>query len=396
MKNLIIILIIQLLIIFSIHANNTDYSDNTDDKTISSEKIDDIEKYQKKENHIFWKFRGSMSLVADYMTEYTDGINPGNGYKKLSYEGVDTRFSNTSMKTPGDPGRLIGGSWGGVQAKYFIQYSAIAMLPFFKNALMKDSYLKFTGNFEISPVSFNIGAQITYSPVAFLVLNTGFLIGPGWQVNSELSGLGINRDGIIERLSFGGPVIQQWFSLTFQMDTAYLVPQRFQKWTHIVFLGTTTIKYQALLGIDSNQPYMYEECPGEQLGGWRFIADALLGYRFFFIEDNDFDNGKFIKMNNKNLVLTGGMYIWLDYLDISHFNDSPMKTGWGSDFAFLNFGPAMQLDLPYNFYIKLFALFRNDRAYTDNTVGNRDFRDRKYEDYYVFFRWGGAIIGWNF
>jgi hypothetical protein len=73
-----------------------------------------------------------------------------------------------------------------------------------------------------------------------------------------------------------------------------------------------------------------------------------------------------------------------------------MSNGWGSDFAYLNFGPAMQFDLPDNFYIKLFFFFTNDKVYTSQTVGNIDFRDRKYEDYIVYFRWLGLICGWNF
>jgi hypothetical protein len=90
------------------------------------------------------------------------------------------------------------------------------------------------------------------------------------------------------------------------------------------------------------------------------------------------------------------MYVWLDYLNLTHYYDSPMKNGWGSDFAYVNFGPAMQFDLPNNYFLKLFFFFQNDKAYTSETVGNADFRERKYEDWYVYFKWMGFFFGWNF
>lgn len=343
-----------------------------------------------------FKLRGNVSLVVDYMTEYRDGLRFDNNYMPPDTTGIDFRAKNDPHHSIGDLGRVIGGTWGGIQAKMYANYSISTPVLNFNNPLMKDNTIKFTANYEISPITTNFGAQVTFTPVAFLIFNTGFLVGPAWKINDTLAGLGLNNKGTIQRLDFGGPVFQQWFSVTFQMDTAFVLPQQVQKWTHFVFLGTTTIKYQALIGIDYNQPYMYEECPGEQLGGWRLVADALLGYRYYIIEDNDFDKGRFIKRDNRNLIVTVGMYVWLDYLDISHYNDSPMANGWGSDFAFLNFGPAGQIDLPGNFYIRLFAMFRNDRVYTDDTVGNLYYQDRKYADYNIFFRFAGGFIGWNF
>lgn len=341
-----------------------------------------------------FKFRGNISFVADYMTEYQDGVNEWNNYKSVNYDKLD--YTDDNHKTAGDSGRYIGGSWGGAQAKLYASYSAIMPFLNFDTPLTKDNNIKFTLNYEISPITMNGGGSVTITPAAFLLINTGFLIGPGWQINSTLAGIGINNHGNIERYNFAGPLFQQWFSFTFQMDTAFLLPERLQRWTHFVVLSTTTFKYQQLLGVDINQPYMYEECPGEQLGGWRLISDFLVGYRFYIREDKELDKNMFINHNTDNFIVTIGFYGWLDYLDLTHYNDSPMKNGWGSDFAFFNFGPAVQVDLPRNFYFKLFAFFRNDRAYTDETAGNLYYQDRKYEDYYIFFRWFGGFIGWNF
>lgn len=343
-----------------------------------------------------FKFRGNAEFVLNYMTEYQDGIRTSNHYLPVSYDKLDYTDPDSVNHSEGDPGRVVGGGWGGIQAKLYLNYSFIMPLLQFDNFLMSDNNIKFTVKSEVSPVTMNGGFSVTFTPLAFLVLSTGFLIGPGWKIADDIAGIGINRDGIIDRKDFAGPLFQQWFSVTFQMDFAYVVPEKFRKWMHIVLLGTTTVKYQALLGLDPNQPYMYEECPGEHLGGWRLIADFLLGYRIFILEDPDTDKGMFIKHNSRNLVVTFGFFGWLDYLDLSHYKKSPMSKGWGSDFAFFNFGPAVQVDLPFNVYVKFFAFFRNDRVYTDETVGNRYYQDRVYADYNVFFRWFGGFVGVNF
>ena len=150
------------------------------------------------------------------------------------------------------------------------------------------------------------------------------------------------------------------------------------------------------MSVDDDQPYMYQECPGEKLGGWIFGGDFIFGYRFYIIEDDTGENRPFIKMRNKNFIITAGIYAWIDYLNLTHYFDSPMKDGWGSDFTYINFGPAIQFDLPDNFFLKIFFLFCNDKAYTNSTVGNADFRDRTYKDWYVYFKFLGFYFGWNF
>lgn len=342
------------------------------------------------------KFRGNVSFVWDYMTEYRDGLKYDNNYMDVDYSPLDCTDEDSEYKDADDPGRVIGGSWGGMQAKLYVNYSVIAPLLNFDNPLTKDNNIKFTFLTEISPITANFGGSVTFTPVAFLLFETGFLIGHGWKLDDELAGIGLNNDGIIERKNLYGPHFQLWFSSTFQMDLAFVLPEAYQRWTHVVLLATPMLKYQALLGISEDQPYMYEECPGEQLGGWRFLFELLLGYRFIVNEDDTGAGSQFLKRDNKNFIITVGAYMWLDYLNLTHYYDSPMSNGWGSDFSYVNFGPAVQFDLPYNIWVKLFAFFRNDRAYTDETVGNRDFRDRVYDDYNVFFRWFGFFVGWSF
>ena len=342
------------------------------------------------------KFRAGLSIVGAYLPRNHDGVKTAGHFQGNDYTPLDYTDEDDKHHSKGDRGRVISGGIGGLQAKLYANYSVIAPLFNFDNPLTSTNNIKFTLNYEISPITTNIGATVAITPAAFLVLSGGFLIGSGWQITGTMAGIGLNDNGVIKRYGFTAPHLQLWFTTTFQMDTAFVLPKTMQRWTHFVVLGNATFKYQGLLGVSDYQPYMYEECYGEQLGGWRFLVDGLVGYRIYIKEDPDFDSGMFIKRDNQNFIVTIGAYVWMDYLNLTHYYDSPMKSGgWGSDFAYVSFGPVMQIDLPYNVYFKFFALFRNDKAYSSGTVGNADFRDRVYEDYNIFFRWVGVFIGIN-
>lgn len=384
-KNIIIIILILISIL--IFCDET--TDNKETK-LDNLKIRDKAKY-------FMKFRGSIAFVWDYMFEIQDGIYNGTHISPINYNGIDyTDKGDPKEKHHKKNGRIIGGSWGGTQFELYCDYHFIA--PFFTgdNPLIKNNNIKFSLHTQISPITFNSGMSITLTPIAFLSFQSGFLLGFGWNIPKFAAGLGINDDGEIKRLNIGGPHMQLWFSATFQMDIAYLLPKSYQKWTHIIAIATPKIKYQSLMSVDDDQPYMYQECPGEKLSGWWFLGEFFLGYRFYIIEDDIGEDRQFIKMINKNFIITIGMYAWIDYLNLTHFFDSQMKDGWGSDFTYINFGPAMQFDLPNNFFLRLFFFFCNDKAYTNDTVGNADFRDRTYKDWNVYFKWFGLYFGWNF
>lgn len=339
----------------------------------------------------FMKFRGTLTLALATIFEHQDGIYQANRFNPVSYEGIDY----TDDQRYGDDGRVVGGLNSLPLAEIYLDYDFIA--PFFKmdNFLMSNNHIKFSLYGQLSIVTLNGGMGITISPAAFLELQAGFLIGTAWSIPMG-AGLGINNNGTIERFSLAGPHLQLWFSATLQFDLAYIVPEPFKKWTHWFFILTPQLKYQAFLGISENQPYMYQECPGEKLNGWNLMGKFIFGYRYYFIEDDTGDDRTFIKMKNNDFWIAAGILLWIEYFNLSHYNDSPMADGWGSDFAYISFGPMVRLELPWNYFVQLFYLFGNEKAYTDDTVGYLDYRDRKYEDWYIYSRWIGAYIGWKF
>jgi len=346
----------------------------------------------------FMKFRGNTAIVATYIFMWHDGMIDNNHYTFTNYSPVDyTDKGDPGKEFHTKEGRVIGGRWGGSEVKAYLNYHMIAPFLTLKHPLFKNNNIKFSLHYEISPITMNVGMSVTLTPIAFLTFQSGFLIGPGWSFAGIISGIGINDKGSILRQNFIGPHMQLWFSSTFQFDLAYVISSRYIRWLHFVLVLTPTIRYQALLSINEHTPYMYEEDIGENLNGWKLQGEYLLGYRIPVIEDYTGEDRQFLKMKHKNLLITAGIVLRMDYLHLSHFYDSRMKDkGWGSDFCFIEFGPGVNIELPYNYYVTLFALFKNDRFYTSDTVGNLDYREREYQDWYVYFRRIGFFFGWNF
>lgn len=332
------------------------------------------------------------------MPEYHDGIKPHYGFSPPDMNGVDYRDNGDPEEEhhTGD-GRIIGGTYGSILAGLFYKYSFI--FPFLgnENPLMKNNNIKVSLIEQLSPITWDGGFTVTLTPIAFFQIEMGYLMGWGWAITDKLAGLGINDDGVIKRFDTGGPHLQLWIAPTLQIDIAYLMPKQYQRWTHIVAVANPKLKYEALLSVPDSQPWMYQEDMGERLNGWQLQGEFYFGYRFHIIEDDFGENERFLKRKHKNFIITLVMYVWIEYFNLTHFFDSRMKDGgWGSDFAYVDFGPALLIDLPMNFFIKAAFLFCNDKAYTSETVGNLYFQDRIYEDWYIYFRWVQLAIGWNF
>ncbi len=164
------------------------------------------------------------------------------------------------------------------------------------------------------------------------------------------------------------------------------MPKNVKRWTHVVMVGSPVFKYFKLLNAPENQAFVWEDDIGQNLGGWRFMGTFLIGYQIPVIEDDWGENQKFIKLKHKNFKITGGFLLCIDWLNLTHYFDSQMKDGWGSDFCFVEYGPILNFDLPYNFNTSIIFFWKNEREYTGSTAGNLGFQDRIYKDWYVYFR----------
>ncbi len=351
----------------------------------------------RKNTDYFMKFRGGTSLIVAYYPAVHDGVSTGFNFSAANYSPLDYT-DNQLHYTNGAEGRIIGSTWGGIEAGSYANFAMIA--PFLNNddiALFKNNNVKLNFLWELTPVSLEAGATFTWEPVAFFIIESGFKIGSAWPFVTIANGMGINENGTIQRAAFAGPHMNIWFKPQFQFDLSALMPQDISRWTHILMVAAPIFEYNAILNYSDTTAWEYKNDGGQNFNGWNLKSLFLLAYRIPVLIDDKGEDRTFVKVYHNNFDITVGFLMQIDYLRLTHYNLSPMsKGGWGSDFTYIEFGPIMNFDLPNNYFVNIFFFFKNAPQYTSETVGNKDFRYREYQDWYVYFRRIAFEFGWKF
>lgn len=170
----------------------------------------------------------------------------------------------------------ISGAFDGVQLGVTGVYNYTIPLPGSK-PLTKDNYLKVGGEFQISPATLMPSITASYSPIAFLVFNTRFTTGTGWEVLGSQGLASYNAaKGEYENLT----PFKHWFyefSLggTFQFDAAALWPG---DWHHIVFMASYEFRYNGMSGMANGDPWCWA-ADYHRVNGPYYFVYMLLGYQ---------------------------------------------------------------------------------------------------------------------
>ncbi|MDR1787819.1 MAG: hypothetical protein LBR16_05145 [Treponema sp.] len=153
-------------------------------------------------------------------------------------------------------------------------------------ALVKGNNLKTAFAAELSPVSVNGKADFTLTPIAFLEVQAGGVIGSGWTIPLG-TGLGINTPtgtetpGVVRKRSYvGGPfqgfVWNAYAGGAFQFDLGAVLPG---DWTHVLFRTYHEGRYKAYTEASDNEPWVYEADMGENFNGWVYNGSFVVGYQ---------------------------------------------------------------------------------------------------------------------
>jgi len=132
----------------------------------------------------------------------------------------------------------------------------------------------------VTPVTLNLGADFTLTPIAFLQLKAGGLFGSGWNIFGW-NGMGItSADGNNKRIvtgdPFGGLVWNAYGGATLQFDLGAVIPG---DWNHIVFQGYGEMRYKAYTQAGGNDSWVYENDDGDNFNGWVNYESLILGYQ---------------------------------------------------------------------------------------------------------------------
>ncbi len=268
-----------------------------------------------------------------------------------------------------DPGRDVGTTWGGAQAKALLNYSIRQPFMVGEGPLFSTNNIEYGVKLDLTPVSTNLSAVVTLTPLALLKLSTGGSIGTGWYF--LFNGLGRNLSGgdytAPQAEPFSGVVYSLWSSLTLQFDFGAVFPG---KWNHVVAAFVPKVEYKAFSGADADTPWQYEADSGENFNGTKLYTTTFLGYQMPLVVDT-----------------VGFLVETEQYIDGNKDRSPIVNRGWGSDFVFVTFGPLANIKLGDKSGLTVLLQFKNGRDYTDDTIGNRFFEYRNYEyTYYYLYR----------
>jgi hypothetical protein len=270
------------------------------------------------------------------------GVEDG-GFAPVSYD-PEPLPAGYVQPTHKDEGRDLGSGWGGLEAQ--VRMTHTIRIPFLTGAspLMRENNLTVALGGALSPVSIAIDAEATITPVAFLNLYAGTMLGTGWDIGIA-NGMGPNDDGTgtPESTPFGGIVNRTWIGTTLQFDLGAVVPG---DWTHVVALISPKLVHSGFTGAKREEAWVWQADDGENFNGFRFESTWFLGYRMplalqtvgFLVETRQ--NMGYVK-------------------DLSAMDSG----GWGSDHVFVSLGPVLSFAIPERGSLTALVQFRRERLY---------------------------------
>jgi len=301
------------------------------------------------------------------------------GYgSKEGFAPIESGYIESLSHKENDPGWEVGKGWGSGEIKGQMSFSA--KVPFLQKEglLFSNNSLELKMINELSPIHYETVFSLDWTLISFFYLTIEQRIGTGWKFLS-FNGLGRNSPGADKTSpkyeSFSGIVSTQSFAGTFQFDLGSLIKSDF---SHFVISATAKFRKRTYTLADDETAWQYQNDWGENFNGWQFTGTYFAGYLMPF--------SKFFNI--------AGIHVETEQ-HITHKNRSIMKDGWGSDFVMVRFGPLLKIELSDSFSLTTIIHFIKDKAWSDETIGNRYFEFRKYSGYYVAFDRIVFVIQYN-
>jgi len=317
----------------------------------------------------------SLSIEGAYYIDDNKGFGVSDGgFAPISYSPEPLPGSYVSIGN--DDGRDLGSGWGAAEIQALLTLRIV--VPFLAGAgdLTSGNNVSFAITGALTPVSTRLELRATLTPVAFLNIFVGSMLGTGWDIGL-FNGMGLNAggSGVPESASFRGIVLESWIGGTFQFDLAALVPG---DWTHVVTLVSPKLQYAWFSAADKGDAWMWEVDNGENFNGFMFYGTYFLGYQM-------------------PLVLnTAGILVETEQ-NLGYVRDlSTMDSGgWGSDHVLITVSPVFNFTLSESSSLAVLFQFRRERLYdeSDDSIFANYYENRHtvgtYWDFYrIAFSYG--------
>lgn len=300
------------------------------------------------------------------------GVADG-GFAPICYDPVE----NPDYSSPPDEGRDLGSPWGSAAFQVSLSHRLVVPLLAGEGALTRGNNLAVSFTGALTPVSVRLETQAALTPIAFLNVFAGGMIGTGWDIG-WFNGMGLNTDGsgTAESASFRGVVSHAWVGAALQFDLAAVLPG---DWHHVVLLASPKLRWAAFSGAQRGEAWMWEADAGENFNGLQFHGTLFAGYRPPLVLD------------------TVGLLVETTQ-NLGYVRDlSPMNAGgWGSDFVQITLSPLAAFTLSERASLTILAQLRRERLYSEPTIfaayfGNRSFAGSYWDLYRIAFSWSARL-----
>jgi hypothetical protein len=216
---------------------------------------------------------------------------------------------------------------------------------------------------EVSPVSLNGKAEITWTPVAFFLLSGGGLAGSGWNMALG-NGIGINRPehesdplprkAEIDGTAFDGLLWRAWGAGTVQFDLGAVIPG---DWNHILFQSRQELRYAEYSRAGPDDAWVFEADSGENQNGLVYYASYVLGYQM-------------------------PLSPVLDTVAFMAEQEIPLYTGqeyWGGNLGKWTFSGLFNFSITPSFSTALVVQMQTRRNHGSSNFNNKEFYYRDFE-----------------
>lgn len=176
----------------------------------------------------------------------------------------------------------VTGPYDGVELRITGIASYKIPVPMGTSPLTKGNNVAFNGSLELSPVSFLFGAEVSFTPVAFLKFSAGAQLGSAWNFLS-FQGLGKldidfgnNPPAEYKNLNALSRMYQYYYLQgLFQFDLAAVVPG---EWNHVVAMASARYYWHGMTGMGKGDVWNFKTVV-DNANGFKYDNTILVGYQ---------------------------------------------------------------------------------------------------------------------
>ena len=232
-----------------------------------------------------------------------------------------------------------------------------------ESPLTEDNNIGLALTAEVSPISLNGIAEAVWTPIAFLELAAGGMIGSGWKIKlfgSEIYGIGLNRPDAAGKAehdgrAFDGLLWKLQAGAALQADLAAFFPG---DWNHVIARTYHEINYKGYTRASAWESWYFEDDDGENCNGFNYYGNLVIGYQMPIFLD-------FVA-----LLAEADLYLY----------DTPNRSKWRDEKIRWTFSPILNFAITKKFSATLITQLRTRKNYLESDWEELYYRNRTVDN----------------